>query len=161
AVGADGHGPNRLHQGRRQRQDHLWPGESHAHRRLGPLVDPELYEGQFRGRERPLVLGRHQWRRLPGAEPVEGTLYRLTGGDAWAVLSALDELLVRAHVELAIQLLAGVADKALVGQNRLDVLLVGDRVLAIDLDLGNRIDLGVLLLLGEGQGGEDEEYRGV
>src|SRR5207249_1202880 len=77
------------------------------------------------------------------------------------MLTPLDQLLVRGHVELTVQLLAGVADEALIGQDRLDLLLVENRFGPLDLDLGDRLDLGLLLFLGQGQGREQQRKQTV
>src|SRR5262249_44088139 len=74
---------------------------------------------------------------------------RLAGHDRRAALAALDQPFVGAEVELAPLELAGVADSAALEEDRFDLLVVDDRVLAVQLDHLDRFHFGLLLLLRE------------
>ena len=132
-VGADGDAANRLHAGRRQGQDDLRPLVG-ARRRLGALVDPELDEGQLLRRQRLFPLRRHRRFFGAAAELDEEAAGGGAGHDRAAAAAAFHERLVVAHVQLAFRLEAVMAGGAFVVEDRLDLLGVGDGVLASQLD---------------------------
>src|SRR6185312_6862204 len=74
-------------------------------------------------------------------------------------LAALHHAGISAHVELRFHDGTGVANEALVLEDRLDVLRVFERLFAFEVDGGNRREaLGFLLLLGRREGGRSQQY---
>src|SRR5205823_3189384 len=86
----------------------------------------------------------------------------LAGHDGRAALAALDQTLVGADVEAAFLDVTAVAGDAALVEDRLDVLLVDDRVLAVELDdLDRLVALGPFLFLSQGGRGAGGRYLGT
>src|SRR5262249_42271483 len=91
---------------------------------------------------------------------VEQALLALARHDGIAALAALHQGLVRAKVEARFLDVAAVTDKALLDEDRLDILVVADRLLALDLDDLDRLGAGGRLLLAQGgQGQSEKEWK--
>ncbi len=89
----------------------------------------------------------------------EKTAGRIAPHDGPAALPALHERFVCAHVELSLGHRSRMTGLAFVDQHRLDVPVVGDRLLAVELDDRHRLhDILPILLLGyEKTGSRDDQ----
>jgi hypothetical protein len=115
--------------------------------RLGALLDPEFDQREFLWCERLFALGRHDGLLTAAGKLDQQALVRLARRDGRAALASLHERFVAAHVELGFLDGAAVTILALVREDRCDVLLKGNRILAVELDHadGCRGCLGVFL----------------
>jgi hypothetical protein len=121
------------------------------------LIDPEFEERQFLRRQVILAGRRHEGGLRAAGLEHEPALGRFAGDDRRPALAAADQPLHRAHIETILHDRAGMAHGALLGEQRSHFILERHRLATIEFHNGNRRAI-VLLIVGENDGGETEDY---